>query len=583
MPEPKKLLDEVALLIAQDQPQAADIRRLMVELDEFFNSPEFKALSYEDRLPLQNGYKELRNLVRGPAGGNGRANNPNGLDDKPAASNPSRGKPEPREHNPYAEQQMEEAEKLFYGGRYAEAIKIFDQVLQIEPLWERAQKHRNESDNYMRTGYIPSVALPADAGTAFGKAQSAARLGRYSDAMALLNKAQAILRDMGIQRWQEGQEFEQKLQQNIDAESVYQEGIQLFNQGQVDDGIDRIETAARATGLPKFNDKVQELRRFKTSVDAINATLGAPTTDASAIAAARTDLDSLLLHYDQHPVLLKLKIRLESIIPRVIVPLKDQARTLLAQAEKAQTLEAVQVKARQARQVIDQARNLGSSDEELKALQDTCDRLLLDVQRYQDDLQQSMVVLNTNRSWPTAAARMSQELRGRFPHDPGVMELNHGLSNYFATRNGIKIGGIVLGGAIIIFIVFSVFKSVRNFVLALTPTSTPTVTLTSTATRTLVPSGTPTLIPTATLTPLPTLTPSLTPTPLTGTVARDLYARAGCYETFASQGIIPKDSTVRFLPSERRFDNFNRECVLVEYDNGPTSVIGWMLIEDLTP
>jgi hypothetical protein len=427
------------------------------------------------------------------------------------------------------------------------------------------------------------VALPADAGTAFGKAQSAARLGRYSDAMALLNKAQAILRDMGIQRWQEGQEFEQKLQQNIDAESVYLEGITLFNQGQVDDGIDRIETAARATGLPKFNEKVQELRRFKTSVEAINATASAPTADASAIAAARSDLDSLLLRYDQHPVLLKLKIRLESIIPRVMVPLKDQVRTLLTQAEKAQTLDAVQVKVRQARQVIDQARNLGSNDEDLKGLQDTCDRMLLDVQRYQDDLQQSMVVLNTNRSWPAPAARMSQELRGRFPHDPGVMELNHGLSNYFNTRNGFKIGGFVLGGAIIIFIVFSVFRTVRNYVLALTPTSTPTITLTFTPTDTLVPSGTPTLQPTATLTPLPSLTPTLTATPLTGTVARDLYARAGCYEAYASQGIIPKDSTVRFLPSERRFDNFNRECVLVEYDNGPDSIIGWMLIADLTP
>ena len=85
---------------------------------------------------------------------------------------------------------MTEAEKLFYGGRYAEAIKLYDQVLQIEPDWDRARQHRSESENYLRTGYIPSVALPAEAATAFGKAQSAARLGRYQEAMTLLNRAQ---------------------------------------------------------------------------------------------------------------------------------------------------------------------------------------------------------------------------------------------------------------------------------------------------------------------------------------------------------------------------------------------------------
>jgi hypothetical protein len=39
---------------------------------------------------------------------------------------------------------------------------------------------------------------------------------------------------------------------------------------------------------------------------------------------------------------------------------------------------------------------------------------------------------------------------------------------------------------------------------------------------------------------------------------------------------------LRFLPSERRFDDFSRECVLVEYqkeDGGAT--IGWVLTMDL--
>jgi hypothetical protein len=143
------------------------------------------------------------------------------------------------------------------------------------------------------------------------------------------------------------------------------------------------------------------------------------------------------------------------------------------------------------------------------------------------------------------------------------------------------VGGIILGIALVGYIVFLVFSSVRSYVLALTPTSTPTATMTVTPTHTLMPTTTPTLVPTATNTPLPTALPSLTPTPLVGTVARLVWARSGCYDAYDAIGRIPEGANVRFLPSERRFDGFSRECVLVEYDNNQSSVIGWILLEDL--
>ena len=126
---------------------------------------------------------------------------------------------------------MEMAEKLFYSGRYAEAVQIFDRILQVEPNWERARQHRTEAENYLRTGYIPVVALPADAASAYGKAQSAARVGRFADALALLENAQNALHELGIQRWQEGQDFAQKLQENIDAEKAFEEGLHSFPAG----------------------------------------------------------------------------------------------------------------------------------------------------------------------------------------------------------------------------------------------------------------------------------------------------------------------------------------------------------------
>ncbi len=574
------LMDEVERLLAQAQPALPELRRLMVELDEYFSSPDFQKLSYEVRARLQNGYKDMRLRVRemenpgvrdtsaGVAATNEAAN-------PPAAGGPAR-RAETREHHPFAEQKMEEAEKLFYGGRYAEAIKYYDQVLQIEATWDRAQKHRNESENYLRTGYIPSVALPADTAAAFGKAQSAARLGRFQDAMALLNKAQTILRDLGIQRWQEGQEFEQKLQQSIDAESVFMEGQQLFNQGQIDEGIDRVETAARVTGMPKFADKAQELRKVRATIQTVSELLNSSSPDARAVAQSKAELDGLLVQYEQHPALLKLRVRLEAVLPNITGPLKDQIRNFKVQAERAQTMEAAQNNARQARQILDQARSLGQKDDEFSQLQDDIDKILRHVQRYQDELQQAMVVLNTNRGWPAAAARMSQELRGRFPNDPGVIELNRGLRSYQATITGIKVGVGIVILAIVAIIVFVGYTQVRAYVVSLTPTVTPTPTLTFT------PTATATQLPTATSLPTATRVPSLTPTPLAGKVARLVWARAGCYEKFDAIQRIPAGGVVKFLPSERRFDNFSRECVLVEYA-GPNnaSVIGWILLLDL--
>jgi hypothetical protein len=61
-----------------------------------------------------------------------------------------------------------------------------------------------------------------------------------------------------------------------------------------------------------------------------------------------------------------------------------------------------------------------------------------------------------------------------------------------------------------------------------------------------------------------------------------VFARNGCYEKFTAIGKIPAGSNVRFLPAERRFDEFNRECVLVEYlSEGGAGIAGWILTLDV--
>ena len=470
---------------------------------------------------------------------------------------------------------MEEAEKLFYSGRYVEAIKLFDRALQIEPNWDRARQHRAESENYLRTGYIPPVALPPEAASAFGKAQSAARVGRYSDALNMLGKAQSVMRDLGIHRWQEGLEFEQKLQENIDAESSYNEGLQLFGLGRLEEAVERIETASRATGLPKYGDKAQELRKVRDSLRAINESLASPNLDPKMVTNAKSELDLLMGEYGENPILLKLKARLEAVIPRAVAPLHDHARELKMQADRAVTIDETMYLAKQAKSQLDQIRNLSGMDESLDHLQTEVDKLLRETSQFDDELSQANSILEHNKRWPSQAAKISQEVRLKFPNDPAVNRLQRQLGGFFVLSSLVKLGIGLIGILVIAALVYLGFGQFKDYLVSLTPTVTPT----ATQTATLTPTSTATPLPSLTPTPTVTFTPS--PTPFQGVAMRDLWARSGCYEGFNAIGRIPTGGNLRFLPDSRRFDTFNRECVLVEYQGENRSIIGWILIADV--
>ena len=570
-------------LLRQDTPPVGELRKAVLELEELFASPDYEDLSDEQRTTLQDLRRELKTRLKRSErlqeerAAAASAPQP-GAASAAAASEPAAGpRQAPRPHNPQADQQMEDAEKLFYSGRYAEAIKLFDRVLQLEPNWERARQHRAEAENYLRTGYIPPVALPAEAASAFGKAQSAARVGRYADALSMLQKAQAVLRELGIQRWHEGLEFEQKLQENIDAENTFNEGLQLFEQGRLDEAIERVETAARATGLPRYGDRAQQYRRVKETARSINETLSAPSIEPRSVTQAKADLDLMTAEYGENPVFLRLRARLETTLPRAIAPLQEQARTLKAQAERAATLDETLYLARQARAQLDQIRNLAGLDENLDRLQTEIDRLIQRIAQYEDELAQANKSLENHRRWPAQAARISQDVRQRYPNDPGVVRLNRALGPYYTLRGLLRLGVIVAALLALGLLGWYGFNRYQAYTLALTPTVTATPTITPT------PTATATATATATITPSPTPTFTLTPTPNAGVAQRDIWARNGCYEGQTAIGRIPTGGLVRFMQTERRFDAFNRECVLVEFQEAGKSIIGWVLMIDLAP
>ena len=571
---------QIEQIRAQDTASLAELRSLLLEIEEFIHSQDYPALTSEQRNHIQAARKEIMRRVEGQENGESESPEKGAPTEREASTQsqsdlPPAGTESLQKHNPAAEGHMEVAEKLFYSGRYAEAIQLFDRVLQLEPNWERARQHRSEAENYLRTGYIPVVALPADAASAYGKAQSAARVGRYADALTLLEKAQNLMHDLGIQRWQEGQEFAQKLQESIDAENVYEEGLAFFTQGQIDQAIEKIEAAARATGLPKYTDRAANLRQVKDNLRSIVETLNQAVIDPQAASQAKAGLDTLIAEHGANPAFDRLLERFKTVVPRVVEPLKEQTRSLKNQAERAATLEEALYLARQAKSSLDQIRNLEGVDESLDRLGNEIDGLQRLILKYDNDLQAAGRAYESRPNWPIEAARISAEVRERFPNDPGVSRLKRNLQSYRWKLLGIRAAGVLVGIILLILLGIWGVGRFRAFLVSLTPTATPTATFTPTLTPTST--LTPTMTPTATQTP----TPTLTPTPLVVYAQRDMWARNGCYENFTAIGRVPARATLRLLPSERRFDDLSRECILVEYQREGGAVIGWVLTADI--
>ena len=485
-------------------------------------------------------------------------------------------------HDPEAEEIMDSAEEAFYAGNYQKAIPLYENVLQIEPGWSRAQEHHDEAEEFMRTGNIPSVALPPDAGKAYGKAQSAARVFRYQTALDYLDEAFTSLKESGINRWREGEELRQDLENQMQAHEVYEEGLAMLRQGDLQGGLAKVQTAASAVALPEYVDKASEIKDDLAAIneitDVVNLSGNIP---ADKLAESRTKLDRLSLKYGEIPQVSRLRNRMDIVLPAVIEALIEKIHRLKVQGDSASTLKVAKQAYTGAEEALSTLQSLQPDTAEGHAVQAEIETALSEIQAFEDSLKQANQALNAeSRFFPRNAYLISKAVRTRFPEDPEVLDLKRHLRWYYITFYG----GIGVAGIVLILILWFGGNGIANAVhkrqLAMTPS--PTITATATTTPTI------TLTPTITSTPTPeaTSTPNFTPTPtqvIVGVVTRDLFAYSGCYESTNQNGKIPEGGEVTIIALPQRvFDDLNRECVLVEYKGETRTIIGYILVADIS-
>ncbi len=476
---------------------------------------------------------------------------------------------------------MDQAEEDFYRGNYQAAISVYEKVLQIEPGWVRAKEHRSEAEEYLRTGNIPSVALPAEAGKAYGKAQSAARVFRYQVALKYLDEAFLNLEEAGIKRWREGEELRQDLENQIQAGEVYQDGINLLKQGDLPGALSRIQTAASAIATPEYIDKAAEIRADLAALDEIgDVVTSAGEVPADKLGDAKSRLERIRLKYGDIPQVSRLSNRLDMIIPGVAKSLSHRIQKQIELAANASTLVSGGSHLKDAQEKIDLLQQLDSQNESSKDLENQVASLNVGMQADEDVLTRAQQAIKSgNRFFAFDAWRMSKATRSKYPSDPQVLALKKSLLPFFATMVVLGFIALVIIGVILWVGIRSISNGVEKRRLARTPTVTPTPTQTMTPTMTLTPTLTPTVTPNYTLTPQPTSTPTQI---RVSSVARTVWARNGCYESYTANGRIEAGSEVSLLPMDNRaFDGLNRECVLVEFREGTSAIIGYILLSDL--
>jgi tetratricopeptide (TPR) repeat protein len=485
-------------------------------------------------------------------------------------------------HDPEAESLMDSAEEAFYAGNYQQAIPLYEKVLGIEPAWSRAQEHRDEAEEFLRSGNIPSVALPPEAGKSFGKAQSAARVFRYQTALDYLDEAFDSLKAAGINRWREGEELRQDLENQMQAHEVYQEGLSLLSQGDLQAGLSKIQTAASAVALPEYVDKAAEIRTDLSAMDEIADVVNlSGTIPPEKLAEARQRLDRLSVKYGEIPRVARLRNRMETILPNVVTTLVEQIQSLIGRAERASTLKQAKEAYAEAESALATLQTLQPENPLRRSLGTEIQDNLAQLSALEERLLQAEESLKTeNRFFPRNAFLISKDVRQRFPQDPQVLALKQRLRWYHVTFYG---GGAIAGIILILVLWFGgrgIANAVREQQLARTPSPTITASITPTSTITPTPTETPTPAPTLTETPFYTATP--TPV-VTGTALRNLFARQSCYEAFPATGRIPEGAVVTLISLPNRvFDDLNRECALVEYRTEAANVIGYILLMDLS-
>ncbi len=370
----------------------------------------------------------------------------------------------PPTRDPQAEALMNQAEAAFYNGHHQEAIQLYEKVLMIEPNWSRAEEHYQKAKEYLQTGNIPEIALPAEAAVLYGKAQSASRVMDYERALAYYEEAKKSLRAAGITRFQEGQEFENNVKVMMDAQDIYNQAIQAFQAGDLEMAIQKMQVAYDTVSFPLYQDKLAEYRDVQTKLEQISQKLSTRPIDLQLVEGAQTELDQLRAKYGANPLLEQMSIlelqALELAVERGLYSVDRR----IADAKSTPRIEDARTYIEDAESTLSTLENAWPGGEELssqmQSLRDELRDVQMEIDAAQETLDEQNLVSDTsNRISELKSALNTLSQYPKYRDDPEVKEIGKKIkSRIIRIRNGrVSIFFSLIGIAAVGFALFSVF------------------------------------------------------------------------------------------------------------------------------
>lgn len=632
----KQLYEKFIGLLTQSSPSLLELQKALDEIEKVMQSQEYKSGIQDGSIDiglvgklkkLQAALKEKvdeLNFHQNGASGGGSQQSATSDTSKSEKNKSAEGTASMHKHNDMAQKLMNDADDLYWRGKWQEAYDLYEQVLVIEPDWPRAQEYVQKAKyNYENRVGIPKAAIPDTVKLPFARAESASSRWELENAKTFVDIAKSEASKLGLGQWDDLTDLVSRIENNIDiqksfetalsmpesqideaiekvsvafeqskrplyaqklddlkkkkAKIFFDEGIKLFKLGRLDEALAKIDDAVKQQQENLiYSETYSELSRFKETQQEIRQYLETPKIVAAQFIEIENRfkyIQSILAKYPEaasnQPTIRELQIRFDAQRPLVLSDIKASINTAQKRFESATKIDDAEMTHTEAAESLNLYARLGADQNEIKRFTERKDNRQIEIEKITSDVETLSQKASFKKKFSKDEAERATELLGRFPNDASVKKLQKPLQSY-ETQSRVFIIGIIIGVMIVVSILsFMGLNAWKGYVLSLTPTATLTLTPTST------------LTPTPTLPPTSTPLPSATPLPTKMQVLRDLYARSGCYEKFKFTGRIPEGAVVTLLPSERKIDDLKRECILVEYQNSDESVVGWVLLLDL--
>lgn len=216
-------------------------------------------------------------------------------------------------HSKEATELIKRADEAFYSARFLEAIEYYQQVLRIEPQWDRALYNLKQAREYLETGRLPEALLPPFAAREYGMAKSAFTRNEFMLALEHGQRAVEQAYESGIVRWNEGEDFLAKVRNALAVEKAFSEFRILIDRGywkEANEWLNDHQTFWEDTSptqrrfLEQFRADYDTLRRLNERVKKIGQDL--ENTSAGELEEIQSRLEDIVHRYPSNEAVIAL-------------------------------------------------------------------------------------------------------------------------------------------------------------------------------------------------------------------------------------------------------------------------------------